>query len=34
MYGLSYYGFTQWSAAVHQPAALKAMVPAITWCDP
>src|SRR5947209_8786166 len=34
MYGASYYGFTQWSAAVHQPAALKAMVPFITWNDP
>jgi uncharacterized protein len=34
MYGLSYYGFTQWSAALHQPPALKAMVPCVTWCDP
>src|SRR5579859_7157760 len=34
MYGASYFGFTQWSAAVHQPAALKAMVPFITWNDP
>ena len=34
MYGISYYGFTQWSAAVHQPAALKAMVPSQTWNDP
>jgi putative CocE/NonD family hydrolase len=34
MYGLSYLGFTQWSAAVHQPPALKALVPFVTWCDP
>ncbi len=34
MYGASYFGFTQWAAAVHQPAALKAMIPFITWCDP
>src|SRR2546426_2752141 len=34
MYGASYFGFTQWSAAVHQPPALKAMVPYITWNDP
>src|SRR6476469_6314187 len=34
MYGASYFGFTQWSAAVLQPPALKAMVPTITWCDP
>ncbi len=34
MYGASYFGFTQWSAAVQQPAALKAMVPFITWNDP
>ncbi len=34
MFGASYYGFTQWSAAVHQPPALKAMVPYITWNDP
>src|SRR5438105_15601312 len=34
MYGGSYFGFTQWAAAVHQPAALKAMVPYITWNDP
>src|SRR6266851_1486484 len=31
MYGLSYFGFTQWSAALQQPAALKAMVPSMTW---
>jgi len=34
VYGESYFGFTQWSAAVHQPAALKAMVPLVTWNDP
>ncbi|HEX4203401.1 MAG TPA: CocE/NonD family hydrolase [Ktedonobacteraceae bacterium] len=34
MYGASYFGFTQWSAAVQQPPALKAMVPFITWNDP
>ncbi|HZT99621.1 MAG TPA: CocE/NonD family hydrolase [Ktedonobacteraceae bacterium] len=34
MYGASYFGFTQWAAAVHQPPALKAMIPFITWCDP
>src|SRR6266566_1498324 len=34
MYGSSYFGFTQWAAAVGQPPALKAMVPGITWNDP
>jgi len=34
MYGMSYFGFTQWSAAVKQPPALKAMVPMVTWADP
>ncbi len=34
MYGASYFGFTQWTAAVHQPPALKAMVPFVTWADP
>ena len=34
MYGLSYFGFTQWSSAVEQPPALKAMVPMATWADP
>ena len=33
-YGGSYFGFTQWSAAVHQPPALKAMIPLQTWNDP
>lgn len=34
MYGASYFGFTQWAAALHQPPALKAMVPFVTWNDP
>lgn len=34
MYGASYYGFTQWSAAVHAPPALRAIAPFITWSDP
>lgn len=31
MYGLSYFGKTQWHAAVMQPPALKSLVPGITW---
>lgn len=34
MYGGSYFGFTQWSAATQQPPSLKAMIPNITWNDP
>ena len=34
MYGASYFGFTQWAAAIHQPPALKAMIPFQTWNDP
>jgi putative CocE/NonD family hydrolase len=34
MYGASYFGFTQWASAIHQPSALKAMVPFVTWNDP
>jgi putative CocE/NonD family hydrolase len=34
MYGASYFGFTQWIAAVQQPSALKALIPSITWADP
>jgi len=34
VFGASYFGFTQWSAAVHQPVALKAMIPLVTWNDP
>src|SRR5436305_10966530 len=33
MYGISYNGITQWLAAVHQPTALKAMIPLMTWKD-
>jgi putative CocE/NonD family hydrolase len=31
MFGLSYYGKTQWQAAVMRPPSLKSMVPGITW---
>jgi len=31
MYGLSYFGKTQWHAAVMQPPALKSLVPGIAW---
>lgn len=31
MYGVSYFGKTQWQAAVMQPPSLKSMVPGITW---
>jgi putative CocE/NonD family hydrolase len=34
MYGISYFGFTQWSAALYQPPALKALSPFETWSDP
>jgi uncharacterized protein len=34
MIGVSYFGFTQWAAAVKQPPALKAMAPRLTWADP
>jgi putative CocE/NonD family hydrolase len=34
MYGASYFGFTQWAAAVQQPPALKAMALVVTWNDP
>jgi putative CocE/NonD family hydrolase len=34
MFGVSYFGFTQWAAAVKQPPALKAIAPRITWADP
>lgn len=34
MYGASYFGFTQWAAAIHQPPALKAIIPFQTWNDP
>jgi putative CocE/NonD family hydrolase len=31
MYGLSYFGKTQWHAAVMKPPSLKSMVPGLTW---
>ncbi|HEX2740846.1 MAG TPA: CocE/NonD family hydrolase, partial [Rubrobacter sp.] len=31
MYGLSYFGKTQWQAAVMGPPSLKSMVPVVTW---
>lgn len=31
MYGASYFGMTQWQAAVMQPAELAALAPALTW---
>ncbi len=31
MYGVSYFGMTQWQAAVMQPPSLKSMAPGITW---
>jgi putative CocE/NonD family hydrolase len=31
MYGLSYFGKTQWQAAVTKPPSLKSMVPGVTW---
>ncbi len=34
MYGISYFGFTQWASAVYNPPALKAMLPVQTWNDP
>ncbi len=34
MYGISYFGFTQWASAIQHPPALKAMIPVMTWSDP
>ncbi|HXF63231.1 MAG TPA: CocE/NonD family hydrolase [Caldilineaceae bacterium] len=34
MFGRSYVGFTQWSAATLHPPALKAIIPDVTWADP
>lgn len=34
MYGISYFGFTQWAAALQQPPSLKAIAPIETWSDP
>src|SRR5919202_944009 len=31
MYGASYFGMTQWQAAVMKPPALRSMAPGITW---
>ena len=31
MYGASYFGMTQWQAAIMQPPSLKSMAPGITW---
>ncbi|MBI9043753.1 MAG: CocE/NonD family hydrolase [Anaerolineaceae bacterium] len=33
MWGFSYLGFTQWTAATLQPPHLKAIMPAFTWSD-
>ncbi len=33
-FGASYLGFTQWSAAIHHPEALRVMAPYITWNNP
>jgi putative CocE/NonD family hydrolase len=33
MFGASYFGFTQWAAALAQPPSLKALVPFVTWAD-
>jgi hypothetical protein len=34
MFGLSYWGSTQWLAAIAQPPALHAIAPGMTWSDP
>jgi hypothetical protein len=34
MFGLSYWGNTQWLAAIAQPPSLRAIAPALTWSDP
>lgn len=34
MFGASYTGNTQWSAASGRPPALRAIAPMVTWCDP
>jgi putative CocE/NonD family hydrolase len=34
MCGESYYGYTQWAAAVEQPPSLAAIAPGLTWSDP
>ena len=34
MYGISYFGFTQWATAIQHPTVLKAIIPVMTWNDP
>jgi putative CocE/NonD family hydrolase len=34
MYGASYFGNTQWMAAIERPPSLAAIAPALTWSDP
>ena len=34
MYGESYFGNTQWLAAIEQPPSLTAIAPALTWSEP
>ncbi|HEV7941597.1 MAG TPA: CocE/NonD family hydrolase [Solirubrobacteraceae bacterium] len=34
MYGASYFGNTQWMAAIERPPSLAAIAPAVTWSDP
>jgi putative CocE/NonD family hydrolase len=34
MFGLSYFGNTQWLAAIEQPPSLAAIAPALTWSEP
>ncbi|MGH2916155.1 MAG: CocE/NonD family hydrolase [Solirubrobacteraceae bacterium] len=34
MFGLSYWGATQWLAAIAQPPSLRAIAPGLTWSDP
>ena len=33
MFGLSYFGFTAWAAAMHNAPHLKALMPVVTWSD-
>jgi hypothetical protein len=34
MFGVSYFGNTQWMAALWKPPELKAIAPAVTWSEP
>ncbi len=34
MYGVSYFGNTQWMAAIEQPPSLAAIAPGLTWSEP